>query len=167
MAIVSFVSTFIFIIKNIIFEEKHNHLMHQFDFSRYKCYSCEPPDCADTTIHAHHCQNAIQCWKSRTRDQNGNENLQRGCTNEHDQLPLYCSQNQKSSTGGGPKKRHVSGSGMYNIECCTGDYCNNGSFPSLPPMKGMLVRCGGMKHSFLSAFFLHSQRPTIFRKQIQ
>ncbi|XP_058126247.1 activin receptor type-1 isoform X1 [Anopheles coustani] len=102
---------------------------------RYKCYSCEPPDCADTTIHAHHCQNAIQCWKSRTRDQNGNENLQRGCTNEHDQLPLYCSQNQKSSTGGGPKKRHISGSGMYNIECCTGDYCNNGSFPSLPPMK--------------------------------
>ncbi|XP_052892419.1 activin receptor type-1 isoform X1 [Anopheles moucheti] len=104
---------------------------------RYKCYSCEPPDCADTAIHAHYCQNAIQCWKSRTRDPEGNENVQRGCTTEHEQLPLYCRQNQKinSGDGGGPKKRHVSSTGMYNIECCTGDYCNNGSFPELPPMK--------------------------------
>uniref|UniRef100_A0A182WIK1 Activin types I and II receptor domain-containing protein n=1 Tax=Anopheles minimus TaxID=112268 RepID=A0A182WIK1_9DIPT len=72
-------------------------------------------------IHAHYCQNAIQCWKSRTRDPEGNENVQRGCTTEHEQLPLYCSQNQKTNTGdaGGPKKRHVSSTGMYNIECCT------------------------------------------------
>ncbi|XP_035786288.1 activin receptor type-1-like isoform X1 [Anopheles albimanus] len=105
---------------------------------RYKCLSCEPPDC--TTVHQHHCQNAIQCWKSRTRDQEGNENVQRGCTTEHDQLPLYCNQNQKSKNGntngsgggGGPKKRHVNSSGTYNIECCTGDYCNDGDFPELP-----------------------------------
>ncbi|XP_052862499.1 activin receptor type-1 isoform X1 [Anopheles cruzii] len=101
---------------------------------RYKCYSCEPPDCVDTKIHEHYCQNAVQCWKSRTRDPEGNENVQRGCTTEHDQLPLYCNQNQKGNSGG-PKKRHVTAAGMYNIECCVGDYCNDGSFPELPPMK--------------------------------
>lgn len=36
----------------------------------------------------------------------------------------------------GPKKRDASaGLGVYNMECCSGDYCNNGSFPYLPPLK--------------------------------
>ncbi|XP_058459394.1 activin receptor type-1 isoform X1 [Malaya genurostris] len=98
---------------------------------RYKCYSCEPPDCLDTTAHAHLCQNAIQCWKSRIRDQFGHESVSRGCTTMHEQLPLYCNQNLMTSSG--PKKRHATGT--YNIECCTGDYCNNGSFPALPPIE--------------------------------
>lgn len=96
---------------------------------RYKCYSCEPPDC--DVIHSHLCQNAIQCWKSRIRDQFGHESVSRGCTTTHEQLPLYC--NQNSLTSSGPKKRHATGT--YNIECCTGDYCNNGSFPELPPIE--------------------------------
>lgn len=98
---------------------------------RYKCYSCEPPDCAVTTVHAHLCQNAIQCWKSRIRDQYGHESVSRGCTTTHEQLPLYCNPSLMNSSG--PKKRHATGT--YNIECCTGDYCNNGSFPALPPVE--------------------------------
>ncbi|XP_055607241.1 activin receptor type-1 isoform X2 [Uranotaenia lowii] len=102
---------------------------------RYKCYSCEPPDCADTTAHAHLCQNAIQCWKSRTRDNYGRESVSRGCTTTHEQLPLYCNQNLVTSSNGngGPKKRHTTGT--YNIECCTGDYCNDGNFPELPTLQ--------------------------------
>lgn len=34
----------------------------------------------------------------------------------------------------GPKKRDASGLGVYNMECCTGDFCNNGTFPYLPPL---------------------------------
>ncbi|XP_050093465.1 activin receptor type-1-like [Anopheles aquasalis] len=112
---------------------------------RYKCLSCDPPDCS--TVHRHHCQDAIQCWKSRTLDQHGNESVQRGCTTEHDQLRLYCNQQQpeyKNGNGtvhGGPQKRHVnSASGTYNIECCTGDYCNDGEFPALMAASAGAVR---------------------------
>lgn len=94
---------------------------------RYKCYSCEPPDCNNLT--AHHCQNAIQCWKSRTRDQYGFERVSRGCTTSTDQLPILC--NPHISKSGHTKR---ASSGQFNIECCTGDYCNNGSFPELPAM---------------------------------
>jgi activin receptor type-1 len=40
------------------------------------------------------------------------------------------------------KKRDASspagGLGTYNIECCTGDFCNNGTFPSLPLLRSEL-----------------------------
>lgn len=32
----------------------------------------------------------------------------------------------------GPRKRHTVG--QFNIVCCSGDYCNDGSFPELPPI---------------------------------
>ncbi|XP_055701112.1 activin receptor type-1 isoform X2 [Phlebotomus papatasi] len=100
---------------------------------RYKCYSCEPPDCSNNiTTHTHLCQNAIQCWKSRVRDSYGVERMSRGCTTSHDQLPVLCNPNIK----GGHSKRHSSG--QYNIECCTGDYCNNGSFPELSPINQVI-----------------------------
>ncbi|XP_054090597.1 activin receptor type-1 isoform X1 [Zeugodacus cucurbitae] len=92
---------------------------------RYKCYSCEPP-CKNATQHAHLCQNAIQCWKSRTRNAFGEEKASRGCITSPDQLPLICNQNTL-----GPRKRaamHV------NIVCCSKDYCNDGDFPELPPI---------------------------------
>lgn len=72
----------------------------------------------------------MQCWKTRVRDAYGVEQVSRGCTISHDQLPLMCNQNYNGN--GGPRKRHTSG--QYNIECCAGDYCNNGSFPELPPI---------------------------------
>ncbi|XP_037909941.1 activin receptor type-1 isoform X1 [Hermetia illucens] len=97
---------------------------------RYKCYSCEPPDCRNTTISATLCQNAIQCWKSRVRDIYGEEMVSRGCTTSYDQLPLFC--NSQNTNNSGPRKRHTSG--QYNIVCCSGDYCNDGSFPELPPL---------------------------------
>lgn len=96
--------------------------------SRYKCYSCEPPDC--NQLNAHRCQDAIQCWKSRTRDIYGFERVSRGCTKYMDQLPILC--NPHISGKSGHTKR--ASSGQFNIECCTGDYCNNGSFPELPAM---------------------------------
>lgn len=76
------------------------------------------------------CQNAIQCWKSRVRDSYGYVKVSRGCTVSHEQLPLFC--NQNNLNGNGPQKRHTHG--QYNIECCSGDYCNSGSFPELPPV---------------------------------
>lgn len=69
----------------------------------------------------------FQCWKSRVRDAYGVETVSRGCTTQHDHLPFYCKNFAHPST---PKKRDTSG--LYNIECCFGDFCNNGSFPELP-----------------------------------
>lgn len=34
---------------------------------RYKCHSCEPPDCSNPTV----CLDAILCWKSRVRESTG------------------------------------------------------------------------------------------------
>lgn len=78
------------------------------------------------------CQNAVQCWKSRVRDGYGVERVSRGCRNSHEQLPVHCTQNTPNGGGSGPQKRHTSG--QYNIECCSGDYCNDGDFPELPPI---------------------------------
>lgn len=63
------------------------------------------------------------------RDAYGVESVSRGCTTQHDHLPFYCKNFAHSST---PRKRDTSG--QYNIECCFGDFCNNGSFPELPPL---------------------------------
>lgn len=35
---------------------------------RFKCYSCEPPNCAESAVGTQVCQNAVQCWKSRVRE---------------------------------------------------------------------------------------------------
>lgn len=71
-----------------------------------------------------------QCWKSRVRTASGIENVSRRCTTSHDHVKLLCNPNNNMNSG--PKKRDTGG--QYNIECCTGDYCNNGSFPELPPI---------------------------------
>ncbi|XP_046386432.1 activin receptor type-1 [Ischnura elegans] len=91
----------------------------------YKCYSCDPPDCSDVPP----CTGAYQCWKSRVRDTDGVERLSRGCTKNLEQLPFYCS---TQSFDGSHQKRHTGS--QYAIECCSGDYCNDGSFPDLPPL---------------------------------
>ncbi|PSN51061.1 Activin receptor type-1 [Blattella germanica] len=69
------------------------------------------------------------CWKSRVRDTDGKERVSRGCVTAPDQIPLYCSVASFSSRSG-HTKRHTEG--QYAIECCAGDFCNNGSFPELP-----------------------------------
>lgn len=92
------------------------------------------------------CVQLFQCWKSRVRDAYGVETVSRGCTTHHDHIPFYCnnyvhSQSSQSSSvpstsspspSSSPKKRDTSG--QYNIECCVGDFCNNGTFPELPPL---------------------------------
>lgn len=74
------------------------------------------------------------CLKSRSRDAQGLERVSRGCVKNNDHLPLYCAQ---SSLKNGHKKRDATAgtSSNYFIECCTGDFCNNGSFPYLSPRK--------------------------------
>ncbi|XP_021921868.1 activin receptor type-1 isoform X2 [Zootermopsis nevadensis] len=94
---------------------------------KYKCHSCEAPDCTTTAP----CTSALECWKSRVRDSNGVERLSRGCITNAEQIPLYCSV-QSYSSRSGHTKRHADG--QYAIDCCTGDFCNNGSFPDLPPI---------------------------------
>ncbi|XP_055836809.1 activin receptor type-1 isoform X2 [Episyrphus balteatus] len=96
---------------------------------RFKCYSCESP-CKNATHDAHMCQNAIQCWKSRTRNAYGEENVSRGCTTSPEQLPLICNQNTLNNLG--PRKRHAVV--QINVMCCSDDYCNGGDFPELPPV---------------------------------
>lgn len=97
---------------------------------------CDSSDCKNnTSVGDFVCENAITCWKSTVRDSSGVQRVSRGCTTKFEHLPLYCSQKDINS---GPKKRDASpviGLGTYNIECCTGDFCNNGSFPSLPQFK--------------------------------
>lgn len=102
-----------------------------FQLSRYKCHVCEHSECTDIN-HDRECEHALICWKSRVRDATGFERVSRGCTTKNEHLPLYCLQNNLNN---GPKKRDASGLGVYNMECCTGDYCNNGTFPYLPPLK--------------------------------
>ncbi|XP_049788940.1 activin receptor type-1 [Schistocerca nitens] len=88
---------------------------------RFKCLSCEPPDCSGLT----ECHDALQCWKSRVRDSDGVERVSRGCTTVPDHVPFICGSSSKS----GHTKRHTGG--QYAMDCCEGDYCNNGSFPYL------------------------------------
>lgn len=99
---------------------------------RFKCHVCEHSECRNDTTQDGICANALTCWKSRVRDSSGFETVSRGCTTRTEHLPLYCLQN---NLNGGPKKRDASLLGVYNIECCFGDYCNNGTFPYLPPLK--------------------------------
>lgn len=47
-----------------------------------------------------------------------------------EQIPLYCNHNLGNNFGG-PRKRNTQT--FINLECCTGDYCNDGDFPELPP----------------------------------
>lgn len=35
---------------------------------RFRCYSCEPPNCEESATGTQVCQNAVKCWKSRVRD---------------------------------------------------------------------------------------------------
>lgn len=123
---------------------------------RLKCFACEPP-CLDPNQHAHTCQNAIQvsqlesdsdspkvkyltlltflyivpqCWKSRTRNADGQEKVSRGCTTSQDQLQLICNQNTLNKLNG-PTKRNTGK--LFNVECCASDFCNDGEFPELLP----------------------------------
>lgn len=105
---------------------QHNRLLNaqKPPVKKFKCLSCEPPECTEGPP----CSGALQCWTSRVRDSNGVERLSRGCTVSLDQVPLYCATPQHH----GHRKRHTGG--QYAIDCCVGDYCNNGSFPKLPPL---------------------------------
>ncbi|KAJ8944930.1 hypothetical protein NQ318_013078 [Aromia moschata] len=100
-----------------------NSIRSATHLNRYKCHSCEPPDCSRLTT----CTNAIQCWKSKVRESSGEESVTRGCTTDSEQLPLIC----RTPSLTVQHKRHTSG--QFQIDCCVGDFCNSGSFPELPP----------------------------------
>nr|CAI5864549.1 unnamed protein product [Callosobruchus analis] len=107
-------------------ERSLNSIQHR-DLKRYKCHSCEPPDCLRLSV----CSNAIQCWKSRVRESSGIESVTRGCTTDHDQLPLYC----RTPSFSIQRKRQAGG--QFQIECCAGDFCNSGEFPELPALQSV------------------------------
>lgn len=94
--------------------------------TRFKCFSCDSP-CRNATEHAHLCSNALQCWKSRTRNAYGEEHITRGCTTSHEQIP-FCTTNIDEWTD--RRRRNIGG--HYSIYCCYGDFCNGGDFPELP-----------------------------------
>ncbi|XP_075169450.1 type I BMP receptor saxophone isoform X2 [Haematobia irritans] len=121
----------------------------QTQHPRFKCLSCEPP-CHDPTQHAHKCQNAIQCYKSRIRESNGEERVDRGCIMTPDQIPLYCNHNLGSNIGG-PRKRNTQA--VINLACCTGDYCNDGDFPELPPPIAGVTHKAADSSNFLKMSF--------------
>ncbi|XP_013114021.1 activin receptor type-1 isoform X2 [Stomoxys calcitrans] len=118
---------------------------------RFKCLSCEPP-CHNATQDAHKCLNAIQCYKSRIRDSNGEERVNRGCIMSPDQIPLYCKHNLRNNIGG-PRKRNTQAFVNINLACCTGDYCNDGDFPELPPMEGEVTQLSADTSGLLKMTF--------------
>ena len=61
------------------------------------------------------------------RDSNGEELVSKGCTTNPDQVVLYC--NTLSFDGDNQRDQESS---LYAMECCVGDFCNNGTFPPLP-----------------------------------
>lgn len=61
------------------------------------------------------------------KDISGAEMVSKGCTTNADQVILYC--NTLSFDG---TDEDNSESSLYAMECCEGDFCNNGTFPALP-----------------------------------
>lgn len=116
---------------------------------RFKCYSCEAP-CRNASQHAHMCQNAIQCYKSRIRDAFGEERVTRGCTTTPDQIPFLCNQNTINNMGG-PRKRNTQA--HINVICCAGDYCNDGEFPELPPLNAEVTHLSADSSNLLKMTF--------------
>lgn len=117
---------------------------------RYNCFSCESPNCQNSTDEANFCENAIQCWKSRVRGLYDEERVSRGCTTSFQQLHLFCNKNNfHDDNVKGMLKRHSVR--QYNITCCSGDYCNDGHFPSLP---GISQLNGDIEDSPNNIFFI-------------
>lgn len=58
----------------------------------------------------------------------GDERASRGCIIETDHLLLMC----RTPSFTAQHKRHTVG--QYHIKCCSGNYCNDGDFPELPPL---------------------------------
>ena len=61
------------------------------------------------------------------RDISGQESVSKGCTTNPEQVILYC--NTLSFDGDRENQKESS---SYAMECCEGDFCNNGTFPALP-----------------------------------
>lgn len=121
---------------------------------RYNCFSCESPNCQNSTDEANFCENAIQCWKSRVRGLYGEERVSRGCTTSFQQLHLFCNKNKFNDDVKGMLKRHAVG--QYNITCCSGDYCNDGHFPSLPginQLNGDSIEIDSLTNTFFIILF--------------
>ncbi|XP_075985303.1 activin receptor type-1-like isoform X2 [Anticarsia gemmatalis] len=92
---------------------------------RYKCHQCEPSECGKST--AEECKDALACFKSSVRANDGTLRHSRGCTIRRDHYQFTCRTTQQT----GVRKRHA---GLHNVTCCSGDLCNGGNFPELPPL---------------------------------
>ncbi|XP_064081574.1 activin receptor type-1-like [Macrobrachium nipponense] len=83
---------------------------------KISCIKCRTPYCNDVT----ECHNALRCWKARNRQEDGTELMSRGCINQPDQVAMLCGIKEQLDK-------------PFKLECCQKNYCNNGSFPVLPP----------------------------------
>lgn len=96
---------------------------------RYRCLMCmsdvESCDPMET------CDSAIECYSSHTRDTYGKEMYSKGCAETADNVNFYCLTTHYEREHGHTEGGYYS---QYAINCCTGDLCNNGSFPTLAPM---------------------------------
>ncbi|XP_018024616.1 activin receptor type-1 isoform X2 [Hyalella azteca] len=90
---------------------------------KFSCHACDPPDCRNEKI----CYSAIKCFKSRTGGKTDSASVSRGCIGETRHVPLFC-----SSAFSPSQTQENAINAAYVVQCCEGELCNDGDFPSLP-----------------------------------
>ncbi|GBP70588.1 Activin receptor type-1 [Eumeta japonica] len=126
-------------------QAKIRKMMVRKDDPRYKCYQCESPNCTeapedDLTKDSHSdnkntgqvCYNALYCIKSSVRESVGAPQYSRGCIADPDAYNMICRANRTQ----GLRKRDAA---QMNVSCCSGDFCNAGDFPELPPVADAVI----------------------------
>lgn len=91
---------------------------------RFRCLVCQDSQCFDDIeTEVQYCRNAIKCWKITKKDADGQVSYRRGCEDSPERLQICVTSHLT---------RFAAPTGQYAAECCTGELCNNGSFPTLP-----------------------------------
>ncbi|XP_013785793.1 uncharacterized protein LOC106469827 [Limulus polyphemus] len=89
---------------------------------RFQCYSCAGDSCKQQELAV--CSDALMCYSYSVSDSFGYQTFHKGCVAE-DKAQFFC--NTLHHGGKEPSTAEYSG------ECCQGNYCNNGTFPTLAP----------------------------------
>ena len=90
-------------------------------------------DCSQLT----ECHGAYKCFSAIVRDDRGVVKKSKGCAKNPQQTSLYCG--TKSYDGKVSHAIHQK-SAQYAFSCCRGDFCNNGTWPILPPVPKLKKR---------------------------
>ncbi|XP_036147164.1 activin receptor type-1 isoform X2 [Monomorium pharaonis] len=75
----------------------------------------------------------MKCWKSRVRETDGTEYVNRGCYEKEEHKLLMCNRENGQNTEQHKKRnvRELSGGAQFSVECCQADLCNVGPYPKL------------------------------------